>query len=115
MLLAIHDSFRGAVARLASTEGAPRRDLFARLASSLHHHHHAEEVLLFPQVARHAGVPPQALIDDHQVLMQTLDATAAALDDDEALARLHDVLVDHLDREEGMVIPMMLEGHVAPP
>lgn len=112
MLLSIHDSFRAATKRLSELSGPARRHLFHRLATTLHHHHHAEEVMLFPQVARRTGVQPEELIDDHEELMRAIDRAASALseDADTDLGEVTQILLTHLEREEALVIPIMLEG-----
>ncbi|MDB4937012.1 MAG: cytosine deaminase [Labilithrix sp.] len=122
-LLAIHDQFRVASQRLSlllAREGAADLRWVARafmpLAQTLHHHHHAEEVMLFPLVERRTGVAPERLVSDHEALTTAIaaveDSLSATGDEDRAtaaVATFAEVLVDHLDREEALVIPVLLE------
>ena len=118
MLLAVHDQFRAVSHQLAALVDA-RADAtaiarrFVPLAQVLHHHHHAEEAMVFPLVLRQTGIAPDHLQADH-------DAMTAALDDVErvlragtgeladAVRRFHDILIAHLDREEALVVPVLL-------
>lgn len=115
MLLAIHDQFRAAANRLLELrEVRSIARVFIPLANTLHHHHHAEEEMLFPLVERRTGVAPSRLQSDHD------DMTAAIGDVEDTLAaggeplvaaviRFHDILMPHLDREEELVVPLLLE------
>jgi 8-oxo-dGTP pyrophosphatase MutT (NUDIX family) len=123
-LLAIHDQFRVAskrvsllVEREADMGFARVARSFAPLAQALHHHHHAEEAMLFPLVQQRTGIAPEQLVIDHQVLMAAIGAVeetlaapgeAAKPSAKSATARFHEVLVAHLDREESLVIPVLL-------
>lgn len=111
MLLEAHDGFRRAADALVAGSGPERRHLFRRLVSVLRHHHHAEEVGLFPLVQRQTGIALDQLVDDHHALDAAIAAAAGQLthgDPTDALVRLRDALVDHLDREEALVIPVLL-------
>lgn len=117
MLLGIHDQFRAAARELmrlvaASAFGAGER-LFTQLAAVLHHHHHAEEDMLFPLVHRLTGVAPDQLQTDHDEMTAAIEAVQHAIAKREgvadAITRFHDILVPHLDREEQLVIPVLLE------
>lgn len=120
MLLYIHDHFRTASARLRSqaAKGAGvsvlARD-FAPLAEVLHHHHHAEEMMLFPAIARATGVAPARLVEDHAELMRAIDEVTASFTDSGARTRIEaaaatfdEILRAHLDREEELVVPVLL-------
>lgn len=120
-LLAIHDQFRAAGQRLSLlVEREP--DLgwvaraFAPLADTLHHHHRAEEALLFPALARRAAIDPERLVGDHAELTASIGAVQQSLAPGAdrrvakgVVARFGDVLVTHLDREERLAIPCLLE------
>ena len=120
-LLGFHEQFRVASERLLLL--VDREDdlawvgrAFQPLAQTLHHHHHAEEVMLFPVVHRLTGTAPERLVTDHETLMSAIDAVEASLragaDKERAKAavlRFDDVLLAHLDREESLVIPILLE------
>lgn len=122
MLLAIHDQFRAASERLALlVTGAAEADLrrvasaFMPLAQTLHHHHHAEEATLFPLVQRRSGVAPEQLVTDHEALTSAIAAVEESLSTGAnkeraraAVATFGEVLVAHLDREESLVIPILL-------
>ena len=120
-LLGFHEQFRVASERLLLL--VDREDdlgwvgrAFQPLAQTLHHHHHAEEVMLFPVVHRLTGTAPERLVTDHEALMSAIDAVDESLrsgaDKERAKAailRFDDVLLAHLDREESLVIPVLLE------
>lgn len=120
-LLAIHDQFRVAAQRLSwLVEREP--DLgwvaraFAPLAATLHHHHQAEEALLFPALARRGRIDPGPLLGDHAELTTSIGAVEQGLAPGadrraakQAIARFGGVLARHLDREERVAIPFLLE------
>jgi 8-oxo-dGTP diphosphatase len=122
-LLAIHDQFRVASERLALlVDRGAAADLawvaraFTPLAQTLHHHHHAEEAMLFPMVRERTGVAPEQLVLDHEALMNAIAAVDESLSAGAdkprakaAVARFQEILVAHLDREESLVIPVLLE------
>jgi 8-oxo-dGTP pyrophosphatase MutT (NUDIX family) len=121
-LLSIHDQFRAASRRLSvlvdqvAVEDRSRLlRAFMPLAQTLHHHHHAEEAMLFPLVLARTGIAPEELVDDHVELTTAIAAVEHALStaDGHALAKaavatFDEVLVSHLDREESLVIPVLL-------
>jgi 8-oxo-dGTP pyrophosphatase MutT (NUDIX family) len=119
-LLAIHEQFRVASQRLQllvereADLGWVAR-VFMPLAETLHHHHHAEEVMLFPVVGDLTGSAPERLVSDHEALMSAITAVEESLATgagralaQAAAARFDQVLVAHLDREESLVIPVLL-------
>lgn len=111
MLLQAHDQFRRAADVLVERPGPERRHLFRRLVTVLRHHHHAEEVGLFPLVRRHIGDALDTLVDDHAMLDEAVASAAGQLthgDPTEALMHLRTVLNEHLDREEALVVPVLL-------
>lgn len=122
-LLHIHGQFRVASQRLSLlVEREAEADLgwvaraFAPLAETLHHHHHAEEAMLFPMVMQRTGVAPQRLVSDHEELTraiagveESLRAGVSRAQAKAAVATFHEVLVTHLDREEALVIPVLLQ------
>jgi 8-oxo-dGTP pyrophosphatase MutT (NUDIX family) len=119
-LLGFHDQFRVASERLLLlVEREPDLGWVARafmpLAQTLHHHHHAEEVMLFPVVHELTGTEPERLVSDHETLMSAIadveESLRAGADREHAKAavvRFDEVLVAHLDREESLVIPLLL-------
>jgi len=122
MLLHMHDSFRASSAGLLLLldddlpgVAARMRNLFGPLTATLHHHHQAEEAMLFPLVRKLTGSHPQALEDDHQTLMARLDelevhlATRGREGADELLRALDRELREHLDVEEALCIPVLLD------
>ncbi len=117
MLLGIHDQFRKASAYLVEQrELHAIAHVFLPLARTLHHHHHAEEAMLFPLVEKRTGVAPERLQSDHEELTDAIDAVEAGVMarlGTEAIVpliqRFHTVLVEHLDREEDLVVPVLLE------
>ena len=108
MLLGIHDQFRRAAEYLLTLEYPEQiARAFAPLARVLHHHHHAEEVMLFPFVERSTGVAPRRLVSDHEELTAAIDAVETSYTR-EAIVRFERVLREHLDREELLVVPVLL-------
>jgi iron-sulfur cluster repair protein YtfE (RIC family) len=119
-LLAIHDQFREASRRIASSVHREFPDVgwlrraFRPLAITLHHHHHAEEAMLFPMVLARTGTAPEQLVRDHQVLTNAISAVEVALSHGDTIearatiASFDDILVEHLAREEALVIPVLL-------
>lgn len=71
--------------------------------------------MLFPMVLDRTGTDPEQLVRDHQVLMDAIAAVEAALSDADtvkttaAIASFDEILVEHLAREEALVIPVLLE------
>jgi hypothetical protein len=120
-LLAIHDQFPAASRRIAflidrePTDIGWVRRAYRPLAVTLHHHHHAEEEMLFPMVLERTGTAPEQLVRDHQVLTDAIAAVEAALVGVNAIrarttiARFDEILVEHVAREEALVIPVLLE------
>jgi hemerythrin-like domain-containing protein len=90
------------------------RRAFVPLAQTLHHHHHAEEVMLFQLVHERTGDAPTELVDDHGALTRAIAAVADTLARGErvearaAIVTFDEILVAHLDREEELVIPILL-------
>jgi DUF438 domain-containing protein len=120
MMLAIHDQFRATSHHLVqlAAQGpafAAIARVFMPLAQVLHHHHHAEEAMVFPFVHRQTGTAPAQLQTDHDEMTAAIDAVAASLREREhtrlaeAITRLHEILMTHLDREEELVIPVFLD------
>jgi hemerythrin-like domain-containing protein len=120
MLLFIHDQFRAASERLRAlvangVEAATLARHFRPLAEVLHHHHHAEEAMLFPAVLAVTGDAPVRLVEDHVELTRAIDELEASLAGTStperiaaAVATFDDVLVTHLEREEALVLPVLL-------
>ena len=114
LLLAIHGQFRAASARLvelAHRDVAILARIFVPLAQTLHHHHHAEEAMLFPLVEKRTGTAPSRLVDDHGELTAAITAVETALRSraavPAAITAFDRVLVEHLDREEALVLPVL--------
>jgi len=122
MLLGVHDHFRLGSRRLLQLLVAAPPDLahasraFRPLAEMLHHHHHAEEAMLFPLIRRRTGAAPERLVTDHETLTAAIAYLSARLsksdDANEAKAAAESfdqILVEHLAREESLVMPVLLE------
>jgi hypothetical protein len=118
MMLHIHERFRRASAELLAEaarvvpDRARMRIVFGELASVLHRHHHAEEVLLFPRLVD-AGVAAEALESDHRRLLSAIatveDALKTRADARAPLREFDALLRSHLDAEEAVSIPYLLE------
>jgi iron-sulfur cluster repair protein YtfE (RIC family) len=120
-LLAIHDQFRAASRRIAVLINRELPDIgwvrraYQPLAITLHHHHHAEEEMLFPMMLERTGTAPEQLVRDHQVLTDAIAAVEGALSEADVIrargtiTSFDEILVEHLAREEALVIPVLLE------
>lgn len=117
-MLHIHERFRRASAELLAEAARPLPDharmriVFGELARVLHHHHHAEEVLLFPRLTD-AGVAADTLASDHRRLLSAIATVEGALktpaDARTPLREFDALLRSHLDAEEAVSIPYLLE------
>jgi len=122
-LLGIHGQFRAAADRLLLF--LERKDddeielgfvarAYVPLATTLHHHHHAEEMMLFPMIAKKTGTAPARLEADHKELTDAIAHLETALRGTDRPAAItsakafHRILNDHLDREEELVVPVLL-------
>jgi hemerythrin-like domain-containing protein len=120
MMLSSHDQFRTASKRLrslvaAGTDAADLARMFRPFAEVLHHHHHGEELMVFPAVLRATGVAPERLVADHVELMRAIDDVAKSFAAPTTAERMaaavttfDEVLCAHLDREEELVVPVLL-------
>jgi iron-sulfur cluster repair protein YtfE (RIC family) len=114
-LLSIHGQFRTVSAHLVALaeigDDFAIARLFVPLAQTLHHHHHAEEVMLFPLVEKRTGTAPSRLVDDHGELTAAIAAVETALraraELPAVITAFDRVLVEHLDREEALVLPVL--------
>ncbi|TKK89846.1 hemerythrin domain-containing protein [Herbidospora galbida] len=124
--LAFHRALRRDFGRLADAldrlpaDDAPRRALIddhtALQLRALHHHHSDEDANVWPYLRKEA---PQAaevldtLEAEHQEMDQVIERLTGprrpAGEQARDLRRLHDLLNDHLDLEEGEVVPLIRE------
>ncbi|KAF0692664.1 Aste57867_16279 [Aphanomyces stellatus] len=110
----IHPMFRHGFARLAAQAEASKRvnvSSFRGLVHSLHHHHTIEDRAWFPQLKRlHPDARPEIdiLETDHRKLVE-LEAQVSSGDYD-AHVEFIDHLMDHLNREEMLSVPWLLDG-----
>ncbi len=126
LLLRSHQSFRSIsrmlVIRSAALEGLPSvrwRDdtlyLFSAWQAGMKSHEHYEEHKLYPFLSQRYCVALDVLLGDHRELDRLRTETTETLVHGEApavqavLGELDHVLVHHLQREEDLVIPMLLE------
>ncbi|MEV0971343.1 hemerythrin domain-containing protein [Microtetraspora glauca] len=127
-----HRAMRGDTRRLADVtrqiaEGrqpcdarraAAIRDFAVRLCDGIHHHHSVEDTALWPVLVRSAGAEVDLgdLSEDHSELDPILDEIrAVAADPARAagpLARLADLLDEHIEEEERVIFPI-IERHVS--
>jgi len=95
--------------------------MFHNAWSNLEHHHQAEDRLMFPRLREFAPTQLEAfdvLEDDHKRLYPLKDAVLSSLDNsmlsDEdrrrSLSEFIALLMDHLNREELLVVPMFMNG-----
>ena len=103
--------------REASAQTVPdwarMRSVFGQLSGVLHSHHHIEEVMLFPRMVA-AGVGGVELSREHEQLLAAMDLVRTALGAkkgaNDALVGFERLLTDHLDAEEAVAIPYLLEN-----
>ncbi|WP_067179953.1 hemerythrin domain-containing protein [Microtetraspora niveoalba] len=127
-----HRAMRGDTRRLAEltreiAEGRQRcdarraaaiRDYVVRLCDGIHHHHSVEDASLWPLLVRSAGAEVDLgdLIEDHSALDPILDEIRAVAGEPARaaapLARLADLLDEHIEEEERMIFPI-IERHVS--
>lgn len=69
--------------------------------------------MLFPLVHRRTGTAPAQLQIDHDEMTAAISAVERAIETTlgvgDAIATFHDILLAHLDREEALVMPVLLE------
>ena len=104
----VHLPFRRGFERVRETRD-PRS--FASLNSSLHHHHTLEDRAFFPQMRQQH--PDWAnefdiLEDDHRDLVRLEKSIDKGEVD--SIPEFVDMLLDHLNREEMITIPLLLES-----
>ncbi len=89
------------------------RDFVVQFCDGIHHHHTAEDDTLWPVLVRSAGaeVDLSDLTEDHSELDPLLDEIKARADDPaklaEPLARLADLLDEHIEEEERVIFPII--------
>jgi hypothetical protein len=120
----MHAGFRHEFGRLADAARAPRdaaheqllEEQIALVLEMLHKHHHHEDEEVWPYLLERSPGSGPALDEleaEHQVLdplMQGSGDTSRPLPERaETLRRLHEVVNDHLDHEERVGVPLMLE------
>ncbi|WP_067137222.1 hemerythrin domain-containing protein [Microtetraspora malaysiensis] len=128
-----HRAMRGDARRLAKVtqeiaagrqscdarRAAAIRDFTVQLCAGIHHHHSVEDEALWPLLVRSAGpeVDLTDLSDDHSELDPLLDEVRAAMADPaqaaKPLARLADLLDEHIEEEERVIFPI-IERQVSP-
>jgi hemerythrin-like domain-containing protein len=91
--------------------------IFNAWKSGMHSHERYEEYKLYPYLERRWGLSMEALQEGHALLSAKEEDVRAAFRDTEgpasealvaALQAHHDVLLEHLDLEEDVVIPALL-------
>lgn len=72
--------------------------------------------MLFPMIERMTGVAPLELENDHRTLTDAIDDVSRHLADESSAAdaqrvaaHFNTVLIEHLDREESLVVPVLLQ------
>jgi hypothetical protein len=115
LLLRSHQSFRSESRRLIARadSGAGRSAVlpsFSWWKSAMRSHEHYEESKLYPYLTHRWGLDCGPLTTGHHALA-TADAAVRASDGPDlvlALEAHHEVLMEHLDAEERLVIPALL-------
>ena len=110
LLLASHANFRRVSAHLIEH---PEHSLYRRWIRAMRSHEHYEERKLYPFLERRWGVSFADAIEGHEALHRlegdVLAAFASGRGASEAMREHDEVLRAHLDLEEDLVIPMLLE------
>lgn len=121
LLLGSHEGFRSVSRRCIELSRAaePSRGditaLFHRWHVLMRSHEAYEERKLYPYLARRYGTSLVHLARDHEALHALRDAVFVALADEDsggvgrALERYDQELCTHLEREEAVVIPLLLD------
>ncbi len=124
LLLRSHESFRRLSAALIRSADSADFDDRRRLMTSyrfrswqqaMRGHEHYEESKLYPYLRRRFGVSTSSLQAGHDGLHQRADDVISALDRGDsadvviALRAYDDLLRSHLDAEELLVIPLLLQ------
>jgi hypothetical protein len=112
--LSFRRAFQSVVNRFKETKQVDRAT-FRRILQSLAHHHQAEDEHYFPlQVQKYPETKEafEYLELDHQHL-HPLEEKVLKHGDGAALVEFVDFLCDHLNREEMLLVPFMLENNIA--
>lgn len=109
----IHCGFRGAFVEVLNQSSKDQINLkqFLRVNSSLHHHHSIEDKWWFPRMMQQfpeIADEIRILEADHQHLVSLEHAIASG--DYAALQEFIAALNDHLNREEMLTVPLLMEG-----
>ena len=108
----VHSTFRRGFEGLKQKKN--EKD-FQRWNSSLHHHHTIEDNYFFPEVRKSCSAEIGAEIDilesDHRRLVELEKEIAKG--DLDLIDDFVDALMDHLNREEILTIPLLLSGDVS--
>lgn len=122
--LLAHAGMRKEFARLAgaarvtadSRRAALIEDQIVLVTETLHHHHTVEDEEMWPKLrarAPHAVVELDKLEAEHEdvdpLIERAADTTLTLAEREDALQQLHDLLNAHLDREESVAVPLILE------
>jgi iron-sulfur cluster repair protein YtfE (RIC family) len=111
----------GRLAAVARTASDPEHmalveDQVALVTELLHNHHTAEDEEVWPRLrarAPHAVPELDRLESEHEVLdpliARAADRTTPLRDRADALAEMHTLVNAHLDREESVAVPLILE------
>merc|ERR1711916_70935 len=105
----VHVAFRDGFARVRDAKDVK---LFERWNSSLHHHHSLEDRSLFPaRRKQHPELVPEVdiLEKDHAQLVKIEKEVGRG--HAEQIETFVALLLDHLDREELITVPVFLQGH----
>ena len=115
LLLRSHESFRIVNERLVdrASRGGSREAVVAVFdwwKTGMHGHEHYEEAKLYPFLEHRWGVNCDVLTEGHAALAEADRRVREASQEEleQALRAHRDVLLDHLDLEERMVVPALL-------
>jgi iron-sulfur cluster repair protein YtfE (RIC family) len=103
----VHQPFRDSFARLLENDHVDVPS-FNRLNSSLHHHHSLEDSWFFPKMVRqHPSLKDEIAIleNDHKVLVTLEEEVNDG--NFESLKKFVSLLLDHLNREELLIVPYL--------
>ena len=117
LLLESHRSFRATSQMLIDRAQRPHRRAatlasFSWWKSAMSRHEHYEEAKLYPFLEHRWGLDCAAMHRGHEALSEADTRVRAARSTGaliEALEEHHAVLIDHLDEEEQLIVPALLE------
>lgn len=114
----VHAYFRAAFQQVLSQAEKNNKTvnvpLFRRAVDNLTGHHRMEDMHVFPMFASHYPEMSShfSFLEEDHTYLHPLEERVFKNGDFDALKEFVEFLIDHLNREEMVLVPMMLEGNV---